>query len=288
MRAGMYRLGRFAAGTGDRRGRRQRGRGHPDRGVARPSCSRSSAHRHARRRIPDRRAAGAPTFDFRIAAGRSTSAGCGSHSPPRRPTSARSPPNGATTPRRAAQRGDPGPAPGAPFRELVYLVVTEQEVSAVEDRVLREVALGGPDTAAGARRLVQRVMRAPAASDTTAKRAATRRWRARRGAAALDPSTMRLVPQGAAQGGLRSGRDGPATRASRPPSAASSAPRTSSFACRSPATARCCGAMTTRRSSIAASSRRADSRSSSPARRSTSTTSRGPSSGSRCSTSPWT
>ena len=45
-----------------------------------------------------------------------------------------------------------------PFTELVYLAVTEQEVSAVEDPALREVALGGPDTA-GRTRFIQRVRR---------------------------------------------------------------------------------------------------------------------------------
>jgi hypothetical protein len=46
--------------------------------------------------------------------------------------------------------------------ELVYLTVTEQEVSAVEDPALREVALGGPDTA-GRTRMISRVHRAPMA-----------------------------------------------------------------------------------------------------------------------------
>ena len=52
------------------------------------------------------------------------------------------------------------PAPGAaPARELITLEVQEHEVSAVEDEVLREVALGGPDTAQRIR-LVQRIARA--------------------------------------------------------------------------------------------------------------------------------
>lgn len=51
----------------------------------------------------------------------------------------------------------PSPLPDA---EIVALLVTEQEVSAEEDRALREVALGGPDTAQRTR-LVQSFMRAP-------------------------------------------------------------------------------------------------------------------------------
>jgi len=53
----------------------------------------------------------------------------------------------------------PAPDTPLPFAELVYLAVTEQEVSAVEDPALREVALGGPDTAARTR-LIPRVHRA--------------------------------------------------------------------------------------------------------------------------------
>jgi len=51
----------------------------------------------------------------------------------------------------------PGLAPGAQH-ELVYLLLREQEVSATEARPLREVALGGPDTAQRLR-IVQRVVR---------------------------------------------------------------------------------------------------------------------------------
>jgi len=45
-----------------------------------------------------------------------------------------------------------------PEREFIYLSLREQEVGAVEDTVLREVALGGPDTAQRLR-LVQRITR---------------------------------------------------------------------------------------------------------------------------------
>src|ERR1044071_8054723 len=43
-------------------------------------------------------------------------------------------------------------------REIVWLELFEQEISAVEDRALREVALGGPDTAARLR-IMQRIHR---------------------------------------------------------------------------------------------------------------------------------
>src|SRR5262249_24782901 len=64
----------------------------------------------------------------------------------------------------------PGPEPTAEaaFRELVYLAVSEHEVGAVEDDALREVALGGPDTAARSR-LIQRVQRVPAGEGDCAK-----------------------------------------------------------------------------------------------------------------------
>ena len=45
-----------------------------------------------------------------------------------------------------------------PINEAVYLTLAEQEVTAVEDEALREVALGGPDTCARVR-LIQRVQR---------------------------------------------------------------------------------------------------------------------------------
>ena len=57
--------------------------------------------------------------------------------------------------------GDPlwlDPAiPGQPH-ELVYLMLREQEVSAVEDPALRDVALGGPDTSQRLR-ILQRIIR---------------------------------------------------------------------------------------------------------------------------------
>ena len=49
--------------------------------------------------------------------------------------------------------------------ELVYLLAREQEVSAVEDPALRDVALGGPDTSQRLR-IVQRVIREPTTART--------------------------------------------------------------------------------------------------------------------------
>ncbi len=85
---------------------------------------------------------------------------------------------------------DPLPTAKPPFNELVYLIATEQEVSAVEDRVLREVALGGPDTS-GRTRLVQRVMRAPTANDDC-EGALTRTLTGTEGVQ-FDPNTMRIT-----------------------------------------------------------------------------------------------
>jgi hypothetical protein len=62
-----------------------------------------------------------------------------------------------------------GPVPGLgltlPPYEMVYLLLTEQEVSAVEDTALRDPALGGPDTAQRTR-LVQHIVRATVTSTT--------------------------------------------------------------------------------------------------------------------------
>jgi hypothetical protein len=52
------------------------------------------------------------------------------------------------------------PAPIPPARELVTLELQEQEVSAVEDRALKDIALGGPDTAQRLR-IFQRIVRRP-------------------------------------------------------------------------------------------------------------------------------
>jgi hypothetical protein len=81
-----------------------------------------------------------------------------------------------------------------PARELVYLDATEQEVSAVEDPDLLEVALGGPDTTQRIK-LLRRVRRmtAPAADCAGAWEAAIAQWGTE--GLLLDPATMQLLPQ---------------------------------------------------------------------------------------------
>jgi hypothetical protein len=59
----------------------------------------------------------------------------------------------------------PSSTPPAPSFELVYLLASEQEVSAVEDPALADVALGGPDTM-GRQRILQHVVRQPSPSGT--------------------------------------------------------------------------------------------------------------------------
>ena len=80
-------------------------------------------------------------------------------------------------------------------REYVYLLLREQEVSAVEDSALREVALGGPDTAARTR-LIQRIVRSPT-KQTDCPLALTElaegHWKPQ--GLTFDPATMRLASQ---------------------------------------------------------------------------------------------
>jgi hypothetical protein len=89
----------------------------------------------------------------------------------------------------------PGPAPGKieGYKEHVVLVLTEYDVTATEDPVLREVALGGPDGAARVR-IIQRVRRLPTgASDCTgALEGDVAAW-AKQGLE-LDPDTLELRP----------------------------------------------------------------------------------------------
>ncbi len=92
--------------------------------------------------------------------------------------------------------GDPlYSAPAVPAdtgNELVYLLATEQEVSAVEDPALADVALGGPDTAQRLR-ILQRVARTPTGSavcsDAWTQLGAA--WEAQ--GCAFDPATMELA-----------------------------------------------------------------------------------------------
>jgi hypothetical protein len=73
----------------------------------------------------------------------------------------------------------------------VILVLREQEITAVEDHALREVALGGPDTAARTR-LLQRIVAAPTKAGTCAQAAAemTAFWSSR--GLIYDPATATL------------------------------------------------------------------------------------------------
>jgi Family of unknown function (DUF6519) len=94
--------------------------------------------------------------------------------------------------------GDPlwvAPAvPAGRSNEVVYLLLREQEVSAVEDPALIDIALGGPDTAAR-RRIVQRVVRAAttAADAAEALAALEQGWAAQ--GLTFTPGTMRLGSQ---------------------------------------------------------------------------------------------
>ena len=96
----------------------------------------------------------------------------------------------------------PAPPPGdATGTELIYLELTEQEVSAVEDPDLLEVALGGPDTTQRVK-LLRRVCRQPvkATDCASAWDIAVADW-AKQGWL-FDPATMRLLPEVALQVGF--------------------------------------------------------------------------------------
>ncbi len=76
--------------------------------------------------------------------------------------------------------------------EAVYLLLREQEVGAVEDPALLDVALGGPDTS-GRLRIIQRVVRQSAPNQTTcwgALEDLEQAWEAL--GLQFDPTTMRL------------------------------------------------------------------------------------------------
>jgi len=82
---------------------------------------------------------------------------------------------------------------GPPASELVYLLLREQEVSAVEDSALLEKALGGPDTTQRLR-LIQHIVRLPTKGENCsyALEEAIQFWRDDRGLK-FDPSTLRLL-----------------------------------------------------------------------------------------------
>ena len=93
---------------------------------------------------------------------------------------------------------------GNPGHELVYLVAFEQEVSAVEDPALADVALGGPDTM-GRLRIIQHVVRQQLTPETSSwATEIAQAWAARLTAfgpsvvfagATIDTSAMRLRSQ---------------------------------------------------------------------------------------------
>ena len=79
-----------------------------------------------------------------------------------------------------------------PSDEFIYLLLREQEVSAVEDPDLKDVALGGPDTAQRAR-LLQRIVRLATGGKTCTAGLASAidKWRSE--GLWFDPDTMRLT-----------------------------------------------------------------------------------------------
>jgi hypothetical protein len=85
-----------------------------------------------------------------------------------------------------------------PNQEFIYLHLLENEVSAVEDPELKDVALGGPDTTQRLH-LVKRVKRLSVGSAdcSVAREEAARTWLA--AGFVFEPQTMRLVPQATLQ-----------------------------------------------------------------------------------------
>src|SRR5207245_2058302 len=101
------------------------------------------------------------------------------------------------------QPDDPsgGSPVASPQVEFIYLHLFEQEVSAVEDSDLKDVALGGPDTTQRLR-LIRRVERLPVAAGDCASALAQAQgvWLER--GLQFDPPTMQLLPQAALQVGF--------------------------------------------------------------------------------------
>jgi hypothetical protein len=97
--------------------------------------------------------------------------------------------------------GDPlwvAPAVPTNTNEAVYLLLREQEVGAVEDPALLDIALGGPDTA-GRTRIVQRVVRTPTTATETDDVAASLASGWKTQGLTFDPATMRLRSQATLQ-----------------------------------------------------------------------------------------
>jgi hypothetical protein len=93
----------------------------------------------------------------------------------------------------------PRPQNSPPY-ELVLLELTEHEVSATEDSALREVALGGPDTAQRTR-LVQRIKLLGTSAGTCDQAMAAAAWT---GGRTFSPTTMRLESSARLQVGFAS------------------------------------------------------------------------------------
>ena len=89
----------------------------------------------------------------------------------------------------------------SPTNEFVYLYLREQEVSAVEDFDLKDVALGGPDTAQRTRLLQRFVRIASQGTDCVSGLAAAQaKWQSE--GLFFDPATMRLYPWSTLEVGL--------------------------------------------------------------------------------------
>lgn len=94
-----------------------------------------------------------------------------------------------------------------PTTEFVYLFLREQEVSAVEDSDLKDVALGGPDTAQRTR-LIQHIVRLSADPTCSGGLAAAQKvWQAE--GLNFVPQTMRLEPGAKLQVGFSSAASQP-------------------------------------------------------------------------------
>jgi hypothetical protein len=130
-----------------------------------------------------------PNFDFAVAPGTMYVGGLRVELPP---------PGSADGSIRYFKQPDwldpPAPQPSPPLRELIYLLLQEQEISATEDADLKDVALGGPDSAARLR-LIQHIERRPTQATTCAGALdeVIAQWQAE--GLAFDPQTMRLLPQ---------------------------------------------------------------------------------------------
>jgi len=97
-------------------------------------------------------------------------------------------------------------AQSPPTAEFVYLLLREQEVSAVEDSDLKDVALGGPDTAQRTR-LIQHIARLSSQATACASglAAAEAKWDSE--GLDFNPATMRLLSRGRLEVGF-SGQSG--------------------------------------------------------------------------------